>query len=226
MTPPRWPTRRRATCLLALHGLLWPHCTWAQTARPALLVYLAPTPVEGSPPRKAMLDALHAGLRERGLQAGRDYTLVVKSADGRNERYPVLVREALAEGAQVLIAAGSTAAAAARDGVAASARKVPVVFVAAGNLESLNLVQTLARPGGWLTGRTAATQQLDPKRLELLREFLPRLKKLAVVAVASGAGAFSTTTERALAALKASAPEVDVQVFALREGTDLTEYLA
>lgn len=195
-------------------------------ARPVRIAYLSPTTLERSLSRRALVEALNEGLRERGLRPGADVVIDVLSADGRNEAYPGLVSRALAGGAQVLVAAGSIAALAARNGVAASTRKVPVIFVSVGNVEHLRLVPSLARPGGWATGRTAVTQQLDPKRIEFLMQLLPGLQRVAVLAMATAGGRLSASYEAALAAMRAAAPRLVIEPIAVRPADALDERLS
>lgn len=180
---------RRGFTLAALAAVAWPLGPAAVASpsgqvQPALrkvwqVVFLSPTPLERDEARAAAVAAFHDGMRERGLRLGRDYQFRVLSVDGDNARYPVRVAQALAEGVDLFVVPGNTGARAAKQ----SAGHVPVVFVGVGNPVEMGLVDSLAQPGGQITGRTAITQELDAKRLELLREMVPHLNRLAVLAV-------------------------------------------
>jgi putative ABC transport system substrate-binding protein len=108
-----------------------------------------------------------------------EITLEVRAAAGQTDRLPVLVTELLALGVEVIVTDGGPAAVAAKQATA----MVPIVIGAmAGDPVQLGLAATLARPGGNATGFTIATgAELSAKRLELLREAMPALKRVAVL---------------------------------------------
>lgn len=147
----------------------------AQTGKVWKITYVAPTTADGA----SRTQSLHRGMSELGHVDGRDYAIDVVSSDGRNDRYPVIIREAIGRGADILVPAGNTAIRAAR----AETQKVPIVFIAAGSPVEMGFIDSIARPGGNLTGRSAITQKLDPKRVEMLREMLPGLSRLALLVV-------------------------------------------
>lgn len=179
------PMRRRPL-LLAASGAAFVACTLgaplaarAQPAKVWRIGYLSPTRLEADEARAADMAAFHQGMRERGLLLDRDYGLDVLSADGEMARYAAMVAELAHRGVDLIVAAGNTAAREARRGAGA----IPVVFVNVGNPVEIGLVQSLARPGGTMTGRTSITQELEPKRLELLRELLPAIDSLGILTV-------------------------------------------
>lgn len=190
------PVRRRPL-LFAASGAAFVACTLsaplaarAQPAKVWRIGYLSPTRLETDEARAADMAAFHQGMRERGLLLDRDYGLDVLSADGEMTRYAAMVAELVRRGVDLIVAAGNTAAREARRGAGA----IPVVFVNVGNPVEIGLVQSLARPGGTMTGRTSITQELEPKRLELLRELLPAFDSLGILTVgaarpAAGGGA-------------------------------------
>ena len=140
----------------------------------------------GKPPRIGWLtssvvhtsnvDAFRKGMRALGYP---EVTLEVRAAAGQTDRLPALANELLALSVEAIVTDGGPAAVAAKEATAI----VPIVIGAmAGDPVQLGLATTLARPGGNATGFTIATgAELSGKRLELLREALPALKRVAVM---------------------------------------------
>lgn len=111
--------------------------------------------------------AFQRGLEDGGFVAGRTVNVVTRWAEGRNERLSTLAAELVAERVDVLVSTGGPDPALAAKSATTT---IPVVFIAGPDPVRLGLVRSLANPGGNLTGFTLFTQQLGPKRLELLRE--------------------------------------------------------
>jgi putative tryptophan/tyrosine transport system substrate-binding protein len=122
-------------------------------------------------------DAARQGLRELGYVEGQNITLEVRWAEGRTDRLPELVAELVRSKVDVLVVATTPAALAAKN----ATRTIPVVFVAVGEAVESGLVANLARPGGNLTGLTLLNAEISGKRLELLKESLPRISRVAVL---------------------------------------------
>lgn len=125
----------------------------------------------------ALHGALRAGLRDLGYVDGKNVEILVRSADGSTDRYPALVADLVEQRVEVIVAANTPAALAAR----AAAPGTPLVFAGVGDPVASGLVASLARPGGNATGVTLLTPELTPKRLELLKEAVPELKLVAVL---------------------------------------------
>jgi putative ABC transport system substrate-binding protein len=154
----------------------------------ALLVPPLPAAAQGAKrPRIGLLSpgqcddannaALRRGLRELGYIEGQTLDLECRGAAGQSERLPDLARELLSSGLDVLVTDGTVTT-----GVAQRATTtVPIVFGAAGDPVGSRLVQSLARPGGSTTGLTLVTAELNPKRLELLRELAPGVTRIAIL---------------------------------------------
>jgi putative ABC transport system substrate-binding protein len=116
-------------------------------------------------------------LRDLGYAEGRDIVIDYRWAEGNYERFPVLVAELIAAGADVIVTAGTPAAFA----VKKATSSIPCVMVAVGDPVGTGLVASLARPGGNLTGLTSIAPDLEGKRLALLREMVPTLSHFAVL---------------------------------------------
>ena len=116
------------------------------------------------------------GLRELGYQEGRNIVIEYRWADGNYARFPALVAELIAAKVDVIVTAGTPAVLA----VKKATTTVPVVMVAVGDPVGTGLVSSLARPGGNLTGLSSIAPDLEGKRLDLLREIVPTLSRVAV----------------------------------------------
>lgn len=126
---------------------------------------------------RAYIEALRTGLRRRGWEEGRNLALVAVFAHGDYGRLPALAAELLARKVDLIVAASTRAAFAARDATA----KVPVVFATVQDPVDEGLVASLSRPGANLTGIAVNSFVIVPKRLELLKEALPQLKRAAML---------------------------------------------
>jgi putative ABC transport system substrate-binding protein len=115
-------------------------------------------------------------LRERGYQEGHNIVVEYRWAGGKYERFPTLVAELLAAKVDVIVTAGTPASMA----VKKATTTVPLVMVAVGDPVGVGLVPSLARPGGNLTGLSSIAPDLEAKRLELLREVIPKLTHVGV----------------------------------------------
>jgi putative ABC transport system substrate-binding protein len=124
-----------------------------------------------------LLDAARQGLRELGHVEGQNIALEVRWAEGRYDRLPDLVAELVRLKVDVLVVATTPGALAAKN----ATRTIPVVMVGLGDPVGSGLVASLARPGGNLTGLSLSNKELSGKRLELLKESLPRLSRVAVL---------------------------------------------
>jgi len=121
--------------------------------------------------------ALRQGLRELGYIEGKNFAIEYRGAEGHPDREPSLAAELIERQVDVLIVATLPAILAAKQ----TTKTTPIIMVA--NLEPVatKLVDSLARPGGNLTGISTLAQDLTGKRLELLMEVVPRLSRVAIL---------------------------------------------
>jgi putative tryptophan/tyrosine transport system substrate-binding protein len=124
-----------------------------------------------------LLRAIREGLRELGYMEGRSIALEVRWAEGRYERLPALVAELVHLKVDILVVAATPGALAAKSATST----IPVVMVAVGDPVGSGLVASLARPGGNLTGLSLLNPELHGKRLELLKQVLPRVSRVATL---------------------------------------------
>jgi putative ABC transport system substrate-binding protein len=117
------------------------------------------------------------GLRALGYVEGVNLVIEARAAHGHVERLPTLVRELLDAKREVIVTFGITAAQAAK----AATTTTPIVMAFAGDPVGTQLVASLARPGGNVTGMSLAASELSGKRLELLKEIVPKLTRLTIL---------------------------------------------
>jgi putative ABC transport system substrate-binding protein len=122
------------------------------------------------------LDAFRNGLRELGYVEGQSYTIEYRSADGRGDRFPDLAADLVRRGVDLIVARGTPAAMAAKN----ATETIPVVMTSVG--DPLLVVASLARPGRNVTGLSAFVNEMTSKRLELLSELVPAMRRIALFA--------------------------------------------
>jgi putative tryptophan/tyrosine transport system substrate-binding protein len=124
-----------------------------------------------------LVDAFRQGLRNLNYVEGQNIVIAYRWAEGRTDRFPALVAEAVGLKADVILTSGTPATLAAKDGT----RTIPIVIAAMGDPIAAGVVPSLARPGGNITGLASMSPEIDGKRLELLKELVPRLSRIAVL---------------------------------------------
>ena len=165
---------RRSTVLALLALGAAPFTAEAQQAtKVARIGYLATNPDTSSRVREAFLQ----GLRDLGYVEGRNLVIEHRDAEGKVERLPALAAELVALKVDVIVASGTLAALAAKQ----ATKIVPIVFSPAGDPVGSGLVTSLARPGGNVTGLSSFGAELVGKRLELLKQAVPGVDRVAVL---------------------------------------------
>lgn len=215
-----WPLRRRraasgaglASFVLALAAILAavsgaPFAYAQQTTKIPKVGYLFSfAPAEG----RHLWEACVLGLRELGYVDGRTIALEPRWADGRHDRMPALVSDLVSGKVDVIVAAATPAALAAKAG----AGSTPIVIVAVADPTRVGLVASLGRPGGNITGLSLLTPELSAKRLQLLAETVPRASRVATL---------SNPANRSHAVFleetQAAAHQMAIQIHALDAGT-------
>jgi putative tryptophan/tyrosine transport system substrate-binding protein len=129
----------------------------------------------------AQLDAFRSGLRELGYVEGQTYAMEYRSADGYANRFPELAAELVRLGVDLIVVRGTPAAIAAKNATGT----IPIVMASVG--EPLLVVDSLARPGRNVTGLSAFVNVMTSKRLELIRELVPTISRIALFANMSNA---------------------------------------
>ena len=140
--------------------------------------------------------AFRLGLRDHGWVEGKTVNIEYRYAEGKSDRTPQLATDLVRLKVDVIVASVTPDALAAHKATGV----IPIVIVAAGDLVEMGLVESLARPGRNITGLTPMTSELGGKRLELLKEILPKLSRVAVLWNPQNAGSPSHFREVQLAA--------------------------
>jgi putative tryptophan/tyrosine transport system substrate-binding protein len=123
------------------------------------------------------VEALRQGLRDLGHIHGKNFVIEYRGAEGKPDRYASLVNELVELKVDVLVVPTLPAILAARR----ATKTIPIVMVTNADPVAAKLVDSLARPGGNITGLSTLAQDLSGKRLELLAEVVPRLSRVAVL---------------------------------------------
>jgi putative tryptophan/tyrosine transport system substrate-binding protein len=186
-----------------------------KVARVGFLTARTKSSNETGPTYRAFIERL----RELGWSEGNNLVLESRYADGRYERLPVLAAELVRVPVDVIFANAAPAAQAAKR----ATTSVPIVFETLGDPITTGLVSSLARPGGNLTGISGLGPELSGKRLELLGELLPGLRRVALLLNPGNVMAPPTVreTEKAAAVLG-----LKVQIVEVREPNQIESELA
>ena len=153
-----------------------------------------------------LIDPFREGLRALGYIEGNNVVIEYRWAEGKYERFPALIAELIASKVELIVTAGTPASIA----VKKAATNVPLVMIAVGDPVGTGLINTLAHPGGNITGLTSIASDLEGKRLELLREVIPQVSHVAVLW--NPASPFQVVSEKEL---QAAARELGIKVLSL-----------
>jgi putative ABC transport system substrate-binding protein len=125
----------------------------------------------------ANVDAFRQGLRDLGYVEDETFAIEYRSADGHDEQFPALASELVRLKVDLILTRGTPAALAAKNATAT----VPVIITGVGDPVGQGVVASLARPGTNITGLSAAVTEIYPKRVQLLKELVPKATRLAVL---------------------------------------------
>lgn len=163
--------KRRDFIALLGGAAAWPLAGRAQQpAKTVCLGLLATLPL---PP----VQRLFPKLREHGYVEGLNLRVEARFAEGRDDRYPALAAELVALPVDIIVTWGTPAALAAKQ----ATKTIPIVMGAIADPVSVGIVSNLARPEGNITGFSSQNADLEGKRLELLKDLLPRLNRVGIL---------------------------------------------
>ena len=185
-----------------------------QAAKTARIGYLSPNAAAVNP---RLVEAFRQGLGDLGYVEGRNLLIEFRSAEGKSERLPALATELVALKVDVILSGGGTLAALAAQ---QATRTLPIVIVAVGDPVTSGLVTSLARPGANVTGLSLLFPELVSKCLELLKQAVPGVSRVAVL---SQPGAVPERTEKDIlngAEVAARALGMQLQVVEARGAED------
>ena len=162
--------------MIAIGALLAaPPAAWAQQARKVRVGYLSSNPPSDT---QAAIDAFRMRLRQMGYIEGQTLFMEYRYAQGRFDQLPGLAAELVALKVDVILAYGTPAALAAKN----ATKVIPIVFGGVNDPLSVSLIADLRQPGGNVTGVTTNNTELSAKRLSLLKEAIPSVSRVAVLA--------------------------------------------
>jgi putative ABC transport system substrate-binding protein len=178
------------TALLLVVGMLpWPLGGNAQQAGKVYRIgYLGLTePAEFT----ERLKALHQGMQDLGYEEGRHYRMEYRWAERRSDRYHALAAELVQQKVDLILAASTATIQAAKDvtlkAAKAGTKPIPIVMTSGSAVLETGLIASLGRPGGNITGVITSNVELNGKRLDLLKEMVPRVSRVAILGLAGHA---------------------------------------
>ena len=162
-------------------------------------------------------EAFRQGLRELGYVEGKNIIIEYRWAEGKADRLPLLAAELVRLKVDAIFASGAVQPALAAKNATTT---IPIVFVAVDDPIALGLVASLARPGGNITGLSSMGTELSGKRLELVKETVPKASRVAVLWNPDNPSSVSSMQET-----KAVAPSLGIKLQSLeiRESNDLEQ---
>jgi putative ABC transport system substrate-binding protein len=209
--------RRRSFLTFLGAAVLWPRTVTAQSPSK---VYRVGSLIIGAPiaDNSRLGSALIRGLAQHGYAIDKNLTFEHRGAEMQMDRLPRLVNELVTSKVDVIVAFGYPAALAAKQGTT-----LPVVSFTTGDPVGTGLVDGLARPGGHITGISDVSAEITPKRLELLKEMAPGLRRVAVLWNAADLG---MTLRYRAAEAGAKVMGITVQPLGVREPNDFDQVFA
>jgi putative ABC transport system substrate-binding protein len=152
------------------------------------------------------LETFRQGLRDLGWVEGKNIIIEYRYSEGRIDREPELAAELVRLKVDVIFVGGAQPALAAKK----ATTTIPIVMAYAGDPVGLGLVASLARPGGNVTGLSSLSDEVSTKRLELLKEIVPKLSRVAVLWNPQAA-----SSARSWQAIQPAARELGIQLHSL-----------
>jgi putative tryptophan/tyrosine transport system substrate-binding protein len=201
--------RREFITLLGGAAAAWPLSARAQQPTMPVIGFLHQG---GAEPNKGFVVKFRQGLRESGYVDGQNVTTEFRWAEGHYDRLPALAADLARRQVTVVVAAYRPAALAAKSATA----RIPIVFVSGSDPVETGLVTSINRPGGNVTGVNLFSGMLASKRLELLRELVPKADLVAVLVNPT-----NTNAETNMKDLQSAALGVRQRIQVLSAGSDL-----
>src|SRR5262245_29035526 len=209
--------RRREFLALVGSAAVWSRVATAQqTSKGSTVGYLGASTASG---QNQWILAFEKQLSDLGWIQGRTVTIEYRWAEGRRERFAEIAAEFVRLKVDVIVTSGSEAVVAAKQATSV----IPIVFASAGDPVGTGLVASLARPGGNVTGLSMQQTETASKRLELLREAVPTVRRMAVLANAGNPAGAPDRGEVEAAAKKLG---LDINRHEIRRAEDIASAFA
>jgi len=190
--------RRDFIALLGGAAVSWPLGVGAQQQRKVWRVGFLGVPLRPAPFESSRYGAFARGMRDLGYVEGENLVIEWRFADGKAERLPGLAAELVELKVDIIVVAGTPATIAAQRATSS----IPIVMGTTSDPVGSGLVQSLARPGGNITGLSNLTTDISPKLVEMLRSVAPKLSRVAILinptnqAHAAAAESLKTTAQK------------------------------
>jgi putative tryptophan/tyrosine transport system substrate-binding protein len=194
---------KRRSVVLALAGMCASPLAYAQQQgkRPRIGVLVSP------PLPNPLAEAFRRAMGELGYVQGKSVEFDWRSAEGRPERFPALAVEIVKANPDVILSGGGTPGARA---AMRATKTIPIVFPASGDPVGEGLVQSLSRPGGNVTGFSILSPEVSGKRVQLVKDLLPEVKRIAIFQDPVGRGGIDQ-----MSATEEAARSIGVQILVL-----------
>ena len=183
-----------------------------QTGKVFRIGYLAGASL---PANKARVEALRQGLRDLGYVEGKTIVIEFRYAEVKFERLSAFAAELVGLKVDVIVTVGGSATRAAKE----ATKTIPIVMAQESDPEGSGFIASLAHPGGNITGLSTLSPEVSGKRLEFLKEIVPRLSRVAVFGTLTGIGGTSEYLRQT--ELAAGAFKVQLQYLDLQESKDI-----
>jgi putative ABC transport system substrate-binding protein len=175
-----------------------------QTGKIFRIGFLDPSTASGS---AVLVEALRQELRKLGWIEGKNFTTEYRFAEQKPERLPELAAELVRLKVDLIVVSGTPPALAAKK----ATTTIPIVMASPADPVGAGLVASLARPGGNVTGNSGLAFELDTKRLEILKDVVPKLARVGFLRLPSGTDAQLKEIEPAAVALKLKLENIETQ---------------
>ena len=180
----------------ALCAMLFSLCFPAQAQQPAKIPRIGYLEAVSPSIGAVRSEAFRQGLRELGYVEGKNIVTEYRYAEGKRDRLPALAAELVRLKVDVIVTAGASATRAAKKATST----IPIVMAQDSDPVGKGIVASLARPGGNITGLSTLAPEISGKQLELLKEIVPKLSRVAVLGTSTRPGNAQTLREVELAA--------------------------
>ena len=180
----------------ALCAMLFSLCFPAQAQQPAKIPRIGYLEAVSPSIGAVRSEAFRQGLRELGYVEGKNIVTEYRYAEGKRDRLPALAAELVRLKVDVIVTAGASATRAAKKATST----IPIVMAQDSDPVGKGVVASLARPGGNITGLSTLAPEISGKQLELLKEILPKLSRVAVLGTSTRPGNAQALREVKLAA--------------------------